>query len=162
MADEIKLDGLAELKRTLEALPERLGDRVAVGALRSGARVIRKAAIDKAPVLKAPNKYRKPGTLRKAIKIAKSKRDKFGVYIGMRKLSKAKGQKPGAKNPDDPFYWFFVEFGTKHMPAQPFLRPAFEEKKLAAIAAFSAYARKRVVKEAEKLAREKGSNTGGR
>lgn len=26
----------------------------------------------------------------------------------------------------DAFYWRYVEFGTKHMPAQPFFRPAAE------------------------------------
>ncbi|HGN2540501.1 TPA: HK97-gp10 family putative phage morphogenesis protein, partial [Proteus mirabilis] len=27
------------------------------------------------------------------------------------------------------FYWWFVEFGTAKMPAQPFMRPSFEAKK---------------------------------
>jgi HK97 gp10 family phage protein len=31
-----------------------------------------------------------------------------------------------AKGADDPYYWFMVEFGTVHMQAQPFLRPALE------------------------------------
>lgn len=42
---------------------------------------------------------------------------------------KTKHGKSGAKNPNDPFYWRFVEFGTSKMPAKPFLRPAFEQSK---------------------------------
>jgi len=29
----------------------------------------------------------------------------------------------------NPNYWWLVEFGTSHAPAQPFMRPAFERKK---------------------------------
>jgi HK97 gp10 family phage protein len=37
------------------------------------------------------------------------------------------GIKGGAKkNPDTPFYWRFHEFGTKHLPARPFMAPALE------------------------------------
>lgn len=36
-------------------------------------------------------------------------------------------KKAVAKGADDPYYWFFVEFGTAKMQAQPFLRPALEE-----------------------------------
>ena len=49
----------------------------------------------------------------------------------MRKFKKGAG-KSGAANPDDPFYWRFVEFGTSKMAARPFLRPAFESRKFAA------------------------------
>ena len=37
--------------------------------------------------------------------------------------------KNSSANPDDPYYWRFVEFGTSKMPAKPFLRPAFTAKK---------------------------------
>lgn len=37
------------------------------------------------------------------------------------------GIKGGAKeNPDTPFYFRMHEFGTKHLPARPFLAPALE------------------------------------
>lgn len=37
------------------------------------------------------------------------------------------GIKGGAKkNPDTPYYFRMVEFGTEHMPAHPFMRPALE------------------------------------
>ena len=31
------------------------------------------------------------------------------------------------KNPETPFYWRMHEFGTKHLPARPFMEPALEE-----------------------------------
>ena len=37
------------------------------------------------------------------------------------------GIKGGAKKNDEtPYYWRFQEFGTKHLPAKPFLAPALE------------------------------------
>lgn len=37
------------------------------------------------------------------------------------------GVKGGArKNPDSPWYWRMVEFGTKHISAKPFMAPALE------------------------------------
>ncbi|CUI04680.1 Phage protein [Janthinobacterium sp. CG23_2] len=45
-------------------------------------------------------------------------------------LVTVRGGKPGVKG--GAFYWRFVEFGTAHSPAQPFLRPAYESKKQAA------------------------------
>lgn len=37
------------------------------------------------------------------------------------------GIRGGAKkNPDTPYYWRMVEFGTKYQPARPFMLPALE------------------------------------
>ena len=97
--------------------------------------------------LKAP--YRKPGTVRDAIRVRTSKRDRkegnVGVFVNVRPLpgnkytrttvnSLFRGQvhgwalkkksERGAHNPNDPFYWRFLEFGTRKMGAKPFLQPA--------------------------------------
>lgn len=47
---------------------------------------------------------------------------------------------------DDPYYWRFPEFGTKHQKATPFLAPALEQGKEDAIAAMG----KRLQKELDK------------
>lgn len=39
----------------------------------------------------------------------------------------------------DAFYWRFVEFGTYKMPAQPFLRPAFDENRDRALGMITLY-----------------------
>ena len=82
--DEIKVTGLKEIERVLQRLPARLGEKVIRAALRAGAQVIRKDAQSKVPILKAPDKRRKPGTVKKAITIKRSKQDKFGVYLGVK------------------------------------------------------------------------------
>ena len=165
MADEISVKGLTALKRTLEALPARIGEKVVRAGLRAAGQVMRKDAQSRVPVLKSPTKYRKPGTVKRAIVIKRSRKDKFGVYIGI-KLLKAKQikafkggkvNKSAAQNPDDPFYGLFLEFGTAKLTKTPFLRPAFEAKKFEALRKFEEYCKLRVVKEAEKLAQENGS-----
>lgn len=162
MANEIKLHGLAELKKTFADLPSVLGEKVLRAGLRAAAKPIRDHASENAPVLKEPDPRRKAGTVKKNIVVRRSKQEKYGVYVGVKALKarqitafKKKNGK-SANNPDDPFYWIFSEFGTSKMPAAPFLRPAFESKKFEAVQKFEEYAKKRVVKEAEKLAKQKG------
>lgn len=160
--DKVKLRGLDQLKNTLKGLPAHLGEKVLRAALRAGAKPISDEAKALAPVLKEPDSRRKPGTVKKNIVTRKSKQQKYGVYVGVKALKarqivafkKANGK--SANNPDDPFYWIFSEFGTSKMPPTPFLRPAFESKKYHALQRFEDHAKKRVVKEAEKLAKSKG------
>lgn len=162
MANEIKLHGLEAIKNTFKDLPAVLGEKVLRGGLRAAAKPIRDEARAKAPVLKNPDSRRKPGTVQKAISIRRSKQDKYGVYVsvkplGAKKISSFKqGGGKAADNPDDPFYWIFPEFGTSKKPAEPFMRPAYESKKYEAVQKFEGHSKKRIVKEAEKLAKQKG------
>jgi HK97 gp10 family phage protein len=88
---------------------------------------VRNAARRSAPVLRAGTAlkapYRKPGTVRDAIRVRTSKADRkagdVGVFVNVRP---AKAGARGAKNPNDPFYWRWLEFGTKKMSARPFLQ----------------------------------------
>ena len=114
MAVEVK--GLAELKRKFEEIPKVLRRRVLRNALAEGARLVRDEAKRNAPVLqnamKAP--YRSKGTVKNAIKVRTSKMDtragNVGVFVNVRP---AKVGNRGAKNPNDPFYWRWLEFGWK-------------------------------------------------
>jgi HK97 gp10 family phage protein len=128
-ADTVQVKGLDELKRKLADVPKAMRKRVLRNALAAGAREVRDVAKRNAPVmtlgtsLKAP--YRKPGTVKQAIRVRTSKADRragdVGVFVNVRP---AKSGQRGAKNPNDPFYWRFLEFGTKKMPARPFLQRA--------------------------------------
>lgn len=130
--DTVVVKGLDELKRKLEQLPKAMRVRVLRNALSAGAREVRDDARRNAPVmtlgtsLKAP--YRKPGTVKKAITVRTSKADRkagdVGVFVNVRPAKKAQR---GAKNPNDPFYWRFLEFGTRKMAARPFLRKAADK-----------------------------------
>ena len=130
MAGEVvRIEGLDNLKRKLSEVPKAMRKRVLRNALAAGAREVRDVAKRNAPVLtlgtslKAP--YRKPGTVKQAIRVRTSKADRragdVGVFVNVRP---AKSGQRGAKNPNDPFYWRFLEFGTKKMPARPFLQRA--------------------------------------
>lgn len=146
MADEvlIRLDGVDELVRVLRAAPDKIRKRAVRAALRKAATVIRNDARARAPVLQSIIPYRKPGTVKRRISVRTSKFARQagdeGVFIGVRPLrGKADTRRYGkasAKNPNDPFYWRFLEFGTRKMTARPFLGPAARAKGAEAIQTF--------------------------
>lgn len=116
MVDEVygKWEGLEELRARLLALPDKLRKRALLNSLRAGARVFQREAKRLAPVLRQPKKYRKPGTVRDAIRVRTSKlarrQGDVGVFVNVKPAPRAQR---GAKNPNDPFYWRFPEFGTR-------------------------------------------------
>ena len=140
---EMHLEGVDELKRALKELPEKMRKKAIRGALKEAGKVIQSAAKLSAPVLQAPTATRKPGTVKRNIAVRASKFARQGgdegVYIGIRPLSGSRQKKLGkasAKNPNDPFYWRFVEFGTVKMAARPFMRTAASQKGAEAIQVF--------------------------
>ena len=145
MADgvTVKLEGVDALNKALADATKQIRTKAVRSALRKAGQVISKEAKQAAPVLSAPTKTRKPGTVKKAIAVRASKfarqAGNEGVFINVRPLrgsrQKALG-KAGAKNPNDPFYWRFLEFGTVKMKARPFLSPAAESKGNEAIKTF--------------------------
>lgn len=120
-----KVNGIPELKAALAGLVPKLRRQALRNALAAGARVVRDDARRRAPVLqptlRAP--YRKPGTVQKAITVRTSKIARragdVGVFVNVRPAKR--GQR-GAKSQNDPFYWRFLEFGTKKMAASGFLQ----------------------------------------
>lgn len=113
------VQGVQDLRAALLGLAPRLRRRALRNALAAGARVFRDEARRRAPVLKLSTRagasalqrgLRKPGTLRRAIVVRTSKaatrRGDVGVFVNVRPL---KGG--GARNPNDPFYWRWQEFG---------------------------------------------------
>lgn len=138
MSVSVKVSGLKELGKNLQALDKKVRNRISVKAMRAGGRIIRDSARAKAPVLQESVPHRRKGTLKRSIveRTKVGKNGKTTTIVAVRNLSgkqiakfKGKTGKSGAKNPNDPFYWRFVEFGTSKMPAKPFMRPAFEQNK---------------------------------
>ena len=142
----VHIAGMRELLQGLSKLPFELGKGAIYAALNGAARIVRDEAIKRAPELSPTDPmvrkgFRKPGTLKRSIKASRSKINKgqrglWEVIVRVKPLKKAQRARfkaqtglAGNKNPDDPFYWWWVEFGTKHSPAQPFLRPAFDTTK---------------------------------
>lgn len=161
--EPLKVHGLQGMQKTLRSLPGKLGKRVLMGGLRAGAKEIKEEAQNLAPVLAQATASRKPGTVRDSIVVKTSKQDRYGVYIGVRKLKgKAIAQfkrstgRGSNQNPDDPYYWWQLEFGNRQMRARPFMRPAFHAKSAAALRRFQIYTMRRLEREARKIALEAG------
>lgn len=128
----IHMTGGAELERRLKALPGKIAKKLIRRALRSGAKIILAQAKANAPV--------DTGALKKSLKVRAAKRRGRGS-VGVT-VSTAEGDFKG-----DQFYASFIEYGHKRgkrpgkgatdareeVPARPFMRPAFDEKKQEAV-----------------------------
>ena len=138
------VDGLERLKIAFSGIPDKLRRKVLLSALRKGAAVVRKAARAATPELAKPTPYRTKGLLKKRLMVRVSRASKaaghVGVFVNIRpaegtqyvkhnllgvkyKTIKRESQR-GARSPNDPFYWRFVNFGTKKgnkLPATNFL-----------------------------------------
>lgn len=141
MADLVRVDGLRELQAKLTSLGIEYGTKAAYNpvrnALNKAARVIRDSAKQKV--------RRKTGTLADNIIVtSKGKPDPNGLIsskVVVRSKAKAYKDNPrnrrtgkvggSYKNYGPLFYARFLEFGTSRMQPYPFLRPAFEENKMA-------------------------------
>ena len=112
---------LTDLKRALADLPEKIRKNAVRGALRAAGRVIQQQARANVPVLKnTATSTRRAGTVKRAISVRRSKQSSRGgnegVFINVRPLRGARQKKlgrAGAANPNDPYYWWWLEFGTK-------------------------------------------------
>ena len=135
---QAKVTGIPDMRQALAGIPAKLRVRALRNALAAGARVVQKAARGATPEISATalavrKGYRKPGTVKKAIRVRTSKVAKkagdVGVFVNVRpaKGSKFRGglkvraSQRGAKSPNDPYYWRWLNFGAKHMRAFNFL-----------------------------------------
>lgn len=125
---EVKVSGVDDLGKTLDALDADLRKRVVIGALRDAARPIVVAARANAPVLKAElrsvagrkkriraTSNRIAGTLRRNInafasKIYKGQRGVIGIYVTVRASRRDLKNAPVT---GDPYYFRWVEAGHR-------------------------------------------------
>lgn len=136
---KVRTTGLRELGLAIEKLSRKTHTTIARSALAAGGRVMAKEMRSRVPVLEEGTARRKPGTVKRNVRVRVLRPVAAGemqAVVGIRSLSKTQVKawrsasgKRGAANPDDPYYWYFVEFGTQKMAAQPFIRPTFEARK---------------------------------
>lgn len=147
----VRIAGIDDLKRAIEALPEKMRRRALLKPLKSAMKVVLEAARAEVPVLQAPVPYRTAGLLKKRLTVRTSRASRqegnVGVFVNVRPASgakyktvggqrvKTKASQRGATSKLDPYYWRFVEFGTRKMGKRPFLVPA-ANKLPAALAVF--------------------------
>ncbi len=149
--------GLSQLSAALKELPLRIARNALRQSVAKGALVIRDEAKVRAPVSNGPVAPDDPlpGTLRRAIVIKHDAQrsnafsQTYVVAVRQGKRYRRRGKK--GNRSQDAYYWRWVEFGTVKMSARPFLRPAFEAKKQAALAAIIEYLAQRLPEEAANL-----------
>ncbi|HAI49106.1 MAG TPA: hypothetical protein DCM53_04695 [Enterobacteriaceae bacterium] len=122
----LDFSGLQEIARDLELLSRAENNKVLRDATRAGAEVIKQEVIKKAPV--------RTGKLKNNIVVLTQKARRrgdiaSGVHIrGVNLRTGNSDNTMKAGNKRNAFYWRFVELGTSHMPAHPFVRPAFDTR----------------------------------
>jgi HK97 gp10 family phage protein len=131
MANRIEITGFRDLRDRARKLDRRLQKRVYGAAVRAGGKVLVDAAKAAVPV-------RTGAVQRSLVHRASSKPSQglFGVKItvkaGAKSSERVAHRKGHAKKDYQPDaverYYRFTELGTKHHPAQPYLKPALEGK----------------------------------
>lgn len=157
MAETVRVEvkGLRELGERLKALglDFKKGSAIARATTNAGAQVIKKLAVQKAPVSDpALNPEVPPGYLRDNIIARRQRKPDRGLTSQHAVTVRHKGAKANLrKDGTNPYQvGIFNEFGTVKQSPQPFMRPAFEQGKLQALEAM----KKRLLQRIEKA--EKG------
>lgn len=139
----IEVKGLDQLAAALKQFPEKIARKEVDKSLKEAATPILRQARANAPVLAHSTNYRRAGVLKRSIRMKLFRVQgglNRGVTIGVRKLSRRQlraaklaaavsKRKYGIRISEqwqDPFYWYFVEGGTKKMQARNFLKHAFD------------------------------------
>jgi HK97 gp10 family phage protein len=153
------VSGLRELRETLRQLPKAIETNVLRGAVRAGANVIAEEARRRVPV--------RTGQLKASIRVSTRVSNgcvmcfvkagsrytvfKIGKKAKRTKDSYRTNRADGGVDYHASHYAFWVEFGTSKMASRPFMRPAFESQKDAAVTAMVDYMRQRIPNELAKL-----------
>ena len=145
--------GVDEFLRKANLIPERLGRNAGRRALRKGANVIRDAAQANARRIDDPNTREQ---IAKNIAVSGGgKRREQAVGGVMMRVGVRGGAKPTSGDNGTPggntTHWRFVELGTSHARAQPFMLPAMTSKAQAAFNAIVADLNPQIDKELAKL-----------
>lgn len=147
MATFVRVEGLAEVTAALRALPPELASNRGGPIRRSLARaaaLIRDDAARRAPrrtgnlaiqvyMFRDRNPRASTGAAERYIIGVRSGQGQRTYRVRTRGKFAGRSQRRFSR---DAYYWRFVEFGTEKMTARPFLRPAFEANKEAAVTEF--------------------------
>lgn len=142
----VQVRGLDQLLKNMEQLPRELVSKnggLVRSALFKATKRVREEARKRAP-RDTGNLSRNVIAVRDKNPQANGASERFMITVrGKRWTKKAKEKavrkssgKIDYRRSGDAFYWRWVEFGTRFVRAQPFLRPAFEGEKEAALEDF--------------------------
>ena len=141
MAANFTITGGRELAARLNELGEDIRKKVIRSAVTAAAQAVKKRAKE---IAKTKGNEDTGALIRNiAGKVEKQRSpDYVQINIGVRHGK----PKKGAKNQDDPWYWWQHEFGNSKKAARPFIRPAFEESKEKALEVMTERVRQRLAK----------------
>ena len=144
----MKIDGLDEVIKNMEAIKDELkGD-----PLRSSLRKALTPIVNEAKALAPVD----TGRLRDAIKTRPLPPDDIPAgFSDGQELFVVSSRKKDKDAPDNAWYWHFVEFGTKNQNREPFLAPAFDSKRKEAIDVFVQEMRAQLQKNVKRINRQK-------
>lgn len=145
--------GAAEMEAVLRELPDYIAKNVLTQALREAAEPILDEARARAPVgQESKGRVRLRTTKRGKVTVANYGKLKLSLRIANVPASQTPHSATVVVTTGKAFWGIFVEFGTRFMRATPFLRPAFESKKMEALSRFGTALGERIEKAAVRLA----------
>lgn len=164
----VSIEGFRELDAALAELPKAIAKNATKRALAKAAEPIAEEARRLVPV--------NTGTLKESISVSTKLKNKVGeaefsavmraggskseAVSAMRDARRAAGAPSFAEvfiGPSVPsgFYGHLVEFGTSHSVAQPFLRPAWDAQKMAALGLIKGVMAEEIIAAAKRVAKSK-------
>jgi HK97 gp10 family phage protein len=154
----VSIAGLPELNAAFKAMGDQVSKKTGLRMVAAAAGVVRNQAKN----IARSKGLKKTGTLINNIAIKREKNVpsnvvqyhvgvRHGREFGRRKnvvkyLALGKRGRIVTKYKNDPYYWRFLEFGTKHIRPLKFLEPALESKRQEAVNAMQATLQKELLK----------------
>lgn len=137
----VQVKGLRELGAAMRALGDDMALKIARAATSAAAQPVKKKAI--ANVIASPSVD--SGSLKSSVIVKRlgKKESKLTSEHIVTVRGRGKKKKDGTRQTEAP-HGSKVEFGTVNMPAEPFLRPAFESEKGNALQAIQNTLRRRI------------------
>lgn len=147
MTAEVQIDGLKGILDAMAKLDDKVQRKAVYGALRDGAKPIRDAARRNAQAIDDPTTSEKIAGQISTRALSKKTTRRLGADagVGVGVLRPHGNRKDLTK--DEYLAGWFVEEGTSHVPARPFMRPAAESNQQAALSAIVASLQKSIFKE---------------
>jgi HK97 gp10 family phage protein len=155
------IQGISQLSQAFKGLSFDMQKKLAPRMVASAGGIIRKEA----KVIAQSQGLRKTGALINNIAVKREKNTGAGhveYHVGVRHgkalgngkkvikyLARTKTGRIVTRRKDDPFYWSFLEFGTKHIRPHRFLSKAFANKQRQALAAMETTLQKAIAKGAK-------------
>lgn len=148
----VRIHGAKEMEQVLRQLPDYIAKKVLTMALRRAAQPI----LDEARAL-APVGQESKGRVRvrttKRGKVTVSNYGKLKLNLRIKDISRHRSASATvAVTVGQAFWGMFIEFGTRFFTAKPFMRPAFEVKKIESLNLLGKSLGEEIEKAAKKLA----------